>query len=347
MLFLLVGEIMKNKNVMKYLKIAIVIIFFTSCRNNEIKNGDKKTIEVVTDFSGTDNIELPYCLKVDFETGNEYYQTNIDTFLVKHNLKRNNDKINNLFSAKTIDFVSEDENYFMHYPYDGKASSVGKIVVNNKITAVFYAYLFSSEKTQPRLEIQTFSEGKLIDKLIVASIFTSECSGFRDFCINKEFIIEIKDYYGCSEDEISQAEHTYDFKINKDGFFEKLDKPIKKQVNISNINPKYQGKFSATVETELTTSGMASISYSFSISNNTVRLNEASYHEPISCNGNYRAIENNNILELYYDGNEESCKTDSPNFRIKKEGNKFYMKGLGGEGTFNTWIAIEKNNTKN
>lgn len=329
---------------MKYLKFTIIIIFLASCKNNEVKNESNKNInEVTNNFDASKIIELPYCLKVDFETGNNYYQTNIDTFLLKHNLKRNNNEINNLFNSSTVDFISEDKDYFMHYPYNGKAYSVGKIVVNDKITAILYAYLVNSEITQPRIEIQTFNGNKLVDKLIVASIFSSECTGFRDFCISKDFEIKVKDYYGCGEDESSNYENVYDFKINKNGFFEKLeDKKKTKSLDDSKIDIKYHGTFSATVETESTTSGMASISYNFSISDDYVILDEVSYHEPISCSGKYKAIEKNNILELFYNESDKKCKTDQSNFKIKKEENKFYVKGLGGEGTFNEWIKLEK-----
>lgn len=108
------------------------------------------------------------------------------------------------------------------------------------------------------------------------------------------------------------------------------------------ILEKYKGVFSKTIETEATTSGMASITYKFSILDSTVILEQESYHEPLNCLGKYRAIENDNILELYYEGDEAYCKTEEPNFKLKKEGNKFFMKGLGGEGTFNTWIEIKK-----
>lgn len=105
---------------------------------------------------------------------------------------------------------------------------------------------------------------------------------------------------------------------------------------------KYIGNFSVTIETEATTSGIASITYTFSINGKEVLLEKTTYQEPINCIGKYTAIEKNNILELYYVGDEESCKTEDPNFKLKKEGNKFFMKGLGGEGTFNEWIEIEK-----
>jgi hypothetical protein len=108
------------------------------------------------------------------------------------------------------------------------------------------------------------------------------------------------------------------------------------------INKKYQGKFSSTVDTDATTSGNASITYNFTISTNKVLLETSTYHEPISCNGEYKAIEKENILELYYKGNENSCKSLKPSFKIKEEGEKYYIKGTGGEATYNEWIFLNK-----
>ena len=108
------------------------------------------------------------------------------------------------------------------------------------------------------------------------------------------------------------------------------------------IPEKYRGVFSKEVETEATTTGMAGITYTFSVSDSTVTLDEITYHEPTSCSGSYRAVEKDGILELYYDGDEEHCEAEGPNFQLKKEGTKFFMKGLGGEGSYHTWIEVKK-----
>ncbi len=79
--------------------------------------------------------------------------------------------------------------------------------------------------------------------------------------------------------------------------------------NIRSLDSKFQGEFSSTVETEETTSGTASITYHFDIKNDIAVLTTKTYHEPIRCNGNYKAVENNGILELFYAGDEESCQS--------------------------------------
>lgn len=111
-----------------------------------------------------------------------------------------------------------------------------------------------------------------------------------------------------------------------------------KSSNLSNID----GNYNIYIETEATSTGMASISYSFTIKDKEAILKTNTYHESIRCNGKYVIKENNNILELYYNDTEEECKSDSPVFYIKKEGAKYYIKGVGGEATFNEWILLEK-----
>ena len=108
------------------------------------------------------------------------------------------------------------------------------------------------------------------------------------------------------------------------------------------IPEKFHGDLQIGVETEGTTTGMASISYYFSISKQGAILKTNTYHEPIRCNGKYRGKMKNNVLELYYEGSEENCGDENSNFKIKKEGEQFFIQGLGGEGTFNEWIKIDK-----
>jgi len=108
------------------------------------------------------------------------------------------------------------------------------------------------------------------------------------------------------------------------------------------IDEKYMGTFSASVETEGTTSGMASIDYIFTITHELIRLETNTYQEPIRCNGRYKAVAKNRVLELYYTGDEEFCDTENPMFFLKEERGNLYVKGLGGEGTYNEWIKLER-----
>ena len=214
---------------MKNLILSLILILL-SCKNNENKIY-KTELVLRTSLSDTtkknndgnrrlDELNLPYCFKIDTLPKSNYYQTNLDTFLIHHNFKKNNLlEENKKFHKNTVDFVSDKQANYMHYPYDGKAYAFKKLIINNKITAVFYAYLFDSEMIQPRIEIQTFDNNKKnIDNLIIASTFSSECSGYRDFCINQNKIITINNYYYCSDID-AEYKNQYKFKITDNGRF--------------------------------------------------------------------------------------------------------------------------------
>ncbi|NML57080.1 hypothetical protein [Chryseobacterium cheonjiense] len=111
-----------------------------------------------------------------------------------------------------------------------------------------------------------------------------------------------------------------------------------KSSNLSGID----GNYSIHVETEATSTGMASISYSFKIKGNEAILETNTYHEPVRCNGKYLVRENDNIFELYYNDTENSCKSDSGVFFIKKEGDKYFIKGIGSEATVQEWLELNK-----
>lgn len=130
-------------------------------------------------------------------------------------------------------------------------------------------------------------------------------------------------------------------KTHDDNQKQNLKKSSPKE-NVKVLNSKIQGKFLSKVETEETTSGTASITYYFNIKNNVAVLTTTTFHEPIVCNGNYSVIEKNNVLELYYSGSEKNCKSENANFIIKNENNNYFIKGLGGEATYNEWIELKK-----
>ncbi|WP_294251242.1 hypothetical protein [uncultured Chryseobacterium sp.] len=193
-----------------------------------LPNGAKKTfiefskILLKTMISQNDkNVKeliVPFCLKIDTLPKSNYYQTNLDTFLLHHNIAKTNElNLNTQFHKNTEDFVSDKQANFMHYPFNGNAFAIRKLKVSNTINAVFYTYLFDSEIIQPRIEIQTFDDKQTnIDNLIIASTFSSECSGYRDFCIDKHKIITINNYYYCDGIEYKNL---YKYKISNSGKF--------------------------------------------------------------------------------------------------------------------------------
>lgn len=211
--------------------ITIIIFLLLSCkydnRNNKIKNiPQKSTISFtenkeVNESDGLKELSLPYCLKIDTLPKSDYYQTDLDTFLFHHNFVKNTlSDINAIFHRNTEDFISDKQANFMHSPYNGKAFAISILRINDKITAIFYAYLIDSEIIQPRIEIQTFDNNqKNIDNLIIASTFTSECSGYREFCITKDKIITINNYYYCSDDGDAEYKNQFKYKISDTGKF--------------------------------------------------------------------------------------------------------------------------------
>ncbi|OXB25098.1 hypothetical protein B0A80_02385 [Flavobacterium tructae] len=112
--------------------------------------------------------------------------------------------------------------------------------------------------------------------------------------------------------------------------------------NLKAIDQNYQGNFSATVEEELTTEGMGNSTYNFIINEDKISLKLDSFYGQSICEGDYKGTEENNVLELYYNGNDDRCIKLDPTYLIKKEGNKYFIKGVGGEGTFHEWIKLDK-----
>jgi hypothetical protein len=126
---------------------------------------------------------------------------------------------------------------------------------------------------------------------------------------------------------------------------ENLDNLSTQEKVIANTHPipkKFRGKFFCEVETESTSTGMAYISYYFDIQKTGIQLELNTYHEPIRCEGAYQGFVKNNILELYYDGMDESCQAKSYSFALKKVGNKLFILGVGSIATESEWIELKK-----
>ena len=123
-------------------------------------------------------------------------------------------------------------------------------------------------------------------------------------------------------------------------FYIKLIQTYKKEI----IPKQFQRKFSVYTETEATTSGMASITYVFNINKETITLTKNTYHETLNCEGKYIGNIQDNILNLFYVGDDMNCISIEPKFRIKFVKNNYYIKGIGDEGTFNQWLLMDNKN---
>lgn len=111
--------------------------------------------------------------------------------------------------------------------------------------------------------------------------------------------------------------------------------------NLKNNSSIYDGIHSISVETEATTTGMASISYKFDIKKNNILLSLNTHKESNLCEGKYIGIEKDNHLEVYYSGDQLNCVSIDPKFIIKHDKNQFYIKGIGGESTNSEWIMMQ------
>ncbi|MDR2236625.1 MAG: hypothetical protein LBE92_10915 [Chryseobacterium sp.] len=118
-----------------------------------------------------------------------------------------------------------------------------------------------------------------------------------------------------------------------------LQKEILK--NNNNLINKYDGVYNVIIETSIPSAEIARSKYTFTIKGQNVDLSLITYLNPPLCEGKYFAVEKNNMLELYYFGDQLSCISIDPKFYIKKEGKKFYIKGIEGEATYNQWIIMK------
>lgn len=131
-------------------------------------------------------------------------------------------------------------------------------------------------------------------------------------------------------------------KIDKEGILlynDLLSDKVKKAISIAE---KFQGKFIAEADGEYTENGVGHTTYYFIITKNGITLKSEAFNGDFVCQGNYKGIEKNNILELYYDENDNRCKKSDPNYFIKKDGDSYFIKGIGGEGTIKKWIKMDK-----
>jgi hypothetical protein len=131
-------------------------------------------------------------------------------------------------------------------------------------------------------------------------------------------------------------------KIDKEGILlynDLLGNKLKKTIQIAE---KFQGQFMIDVEGEYTSGGIGHTTYYFTITKDEIVLKSEAFKGNFLCQGKYKGIQKNNILELYYNENDNRCEKTIPNYLIKKYGEKYFIKGVGGEGTINKWIKIDR-----
>lgn len=118
-----------------------------------------------------------------------------------------------------------------------------------------------------------------------------------------------------------------------------IQKELFKNNNIS--TKKYDGLYKFNVQTSIPSAEIAVSRYKFTIDNDNSNLSLITYLEPPICDGKFFSIEKNNLLELYYFGDELSCVSMEPKFYIKKEGSQFYLKITKSREKINKWILMK------
>lgn len=131
-------------------------------------------------------------------------------------------------------------------------------------------------------------------------------------------------------------------KIDKEGILLYNDLLSDKLKKVISIAEKFQGKFIAEADGEYTENGVGHTTYYFTITKYGIVLKSEAFNGDFLCQGNYKGIEKNDILELYYDENDNRCKKGTPNYFIKKDRDSYFIKGIGGEGTIKEWIKLDK-----
>lgn len=193
---------------------------------------------------------------------------------------------------------------------------------------------------------------------IVTKILKQE---LKDYYIVADFLPKeaIREYMndGSGEFELKENAQTYFYvyENNKWVFIKKLPTmKIKKEgvalyndlllfhklKNLKPIAEKFQGKFRAEVDGEVTMNETGHTTYYFTITENQIDLKSEAFRGDFVCEGNYKGIQEDNILELYYDRNDERCIKLEPTYSIKKEGDDFFIKGIGGVARENDWIKM-------
>lgn len=254
-------------------------------------------------------------------------------------------------TSKTVltypSYLSSDDLGVFSVNYIGKTGSV------QFFWEADYMFGFFSDKNKA-----VIGNPKIIDQKIKEVLKKNSNEYYR---IVEYFPKEEMAEYNSPEDfkmEENALVYFYLYENNKWVFIKKLaSKEIKKkgitlyndlllEYKLKDVKPiaeEFWGTFSVNVETEMTTTGMANITYHFSIFKDKIMLDMDSFHEPVSCIGAYKVLQHKNVLDLFYVGDRDRlCKEVNNAFSIKKENNKFYVKGVGGEGTINTWVELSK-----
>lgn len=231
--------------------------------------------------------------------------------------------------------------------YDPEVSQAEKLWSNKNYAVTVYkdGGKFSEQpaggdgkSTLNYMYLVTEKSGKRLDSLL---IFYSEpdpvLSRRQYYFIDKQKNIHL--YRFQVEEEESALQETKSYKISPEGKFivGPNTRPIAAEApDLS----RWKGIYTVGVEGEETAAGTSNTRWTIDIGDNAVQVSSVTYHDPILCNGAYRAVEHAGKLELYYDGDDSSCRKATANFIIKKEHGKFYAQGPFGEANVGQWLEL-------
>ena len=275
----------------------------------------------------------------------------------KEEISTNNEPAINFLDVKYQSngfFIPDSPNPYPTYSYSNKKTGIFSVDFIGKTDETQYFWNFNNSKGYFSKSNNTESDAqnskaiknhiKEEDYHIIASYIPTQ---FISYIGGADGELEPKKnaktiFYLYENNKWKQIEEIETLKIPEDilSFETKL---IQKELfkNLKSISTIYDGLHSISIETEATTTGMASISYKFDINKNNVTLSINTYQETNLCEGKYIAIEKNNQLEIYYLGDQLSCISIKPKFIIKKDKDQFYIKGIGGELTYNKWMLMK------
>ncbi|KIC02681.1 hypothetical protein OA88_07050 [Flavobacterium sp. JRM] len=304
------------------------------------------------------------------ETKNDLDKTkNKDQELSKNQISKNGSED---FKSAPVDFL--EEKYKNNgYSLPDYSPTFPTYSFSNKELGIFSVnYIGKSELIQDYWNVSNskgfFSQFENIDRAMGNSkLISDKVSQILNDKINDYFIIadflpkeSISEYYndGSGDFELKKDAYSYFYiyennkwvfikklltnKIDKEGislYSDLLGDRLKKRTPITE---KFLGKFEANTEGEYTTEGTGHTTYYFTITTNGIVLKSEAFRGDFLCEGNYKAVEKDNILELYYNENDDRCKQSKPNYRIKKDGKEYFIKGVGGEATYNEWVKMDK-----
>ncbi|TPG41961.1 hypothetical protein [Flavobacterium pectinovorum] len=304
------------------------------------------------------------------ETKNDFNKTKSkDQELSKNQISKNGDDD---FKSAPIDFLEEKYKNNGYSLPDYSPTFPTYSFSNEKLGIFSVNYIGKSEVIQNYWNVSNskgfFSQFQDINQALGNSkLINDKVSQILDNKINEYYIVasflpkESIAYFddGSGDFELKKDAYTYFYiyennkwvfikklltnKIDKGGVSLYNDLLLNDKVEFSTPIPeKFLGQFEVSTKGELTNDGTGQTTYYFTITTNKIVLKAEAFRGDFLCEGNYKGVEKDNILEVYYNEKDDRCKQSKPNYLIKKDGDEYFIKGVGGEATFNEWIKLDK-----